>query len=105
MFDLISAAKRTNSFKNIKKNLGQHKKSRSQHSDSDIDSFRRCRTQSFTMGGCASRMSAEDTARIKASKEIEKALDEQFKIDEVQKSARLCATACTLFFWPRFLFS
>jgi hypothetical protein len=27
------------------------------------------------MGGCASRMSAEDTARIKASKEIEKALD------------------------------
>jgi hypothetical protein len=26
-------------------------------------------------------MSAEDTARIKASKEIEKALDEQFKID------------------------
>ena len=27
-------------------------------------------------------MSAEDTARIKASKEIEKALDEQFKIDD-----------------------
>jgi hypothetical protein len=35
------------------------------------------------MGGCASRMSAEDTARIKASKEIEKALDEQFKIESV----------------------
>lgn len=34
------------------------------------------------MGGCASSMSAEDAAKMKASKEIEKTLDEQFKIDD-----------------------
>jgi hypothetical protein len=33
------------------------------------------------MVGCASSMSPEDVARIKASIEIEKALDKQFKID------------------------
>jgi hypothetical protein len=33
------------------------------------------------MVGCASSMSPEDAARIKASKEIKKALDEQFKIN------------------------
>jgi hypothetical protein len=41
-------------------------------------------------------MSAEDTARIKASKEIEKALDEQFKIDDWwYSSLSFCWTADT----------
>ncbi len=33
------------------------------------------------MDGCGSSVSPEDAARIKASKEFKKALDEQFKID------------------------
>jgi hypothetical protein len=39
-------------------------------------------TQSFKMGWCASRMSPKDMARIKASQEIEKALDKQFKLND-----------------------
>ncbi|KAL3816027.1 hypothetical protein ACHAXA_010332 [Cyclostephanos tholiformis] len=34
------------------------------------------------MGGCASSVSAEDAAKIKSSKDIEKALNEQFKIED-----------------------
>ncbi len=49
---------------------------------STLISVSRRRSRSFTMGGCASSVSAEEAAKMKASKEIEKALDEQFKIED-----------------------